>query len=779
MQCSFAVSCVAVSPIDEIKGGSVRPYGKLITFTRSLSGRQALNQVKAKPSFSYLVRPLFITPTPISISKFQFLIRFRFLFLLLPSSCLSTTRHSPSPPSHRPSAAPLSAKSLPPVTRYLQSSLSPTREHAKQSLLPSLPPSPPLTSSHPESVQERILRVAGAPLALGPSFIIFPTYLLTTHSRQSPRLVRIKDEEDRDLSLVSSPPPPQPKHIPHDDIPATNSPSPKKRRVTVSGTHLPLQPNSSSSPSSSDNPSSVPVVITIPSSSSEDSSTRSTQTLKQQQKQRRGSVAGPPQPPGPSALLSPPINGSASCSTTYSPPETALAASKGQPRVGRRSPNTVSGTNRAAGNTVASGSRVTLVPQSVTPPPMIVPSQQAPTLTTNQAMPDVPPPPHSLPPPSISFARRRAAQPGGRKKKPADIVISPRGTNSSDSLAPVIQSAPPVPELGRSPMTLPRLPTALSGSLTARRVATNVPPTPTRFSLQHTIGPSVSNASRPGPSTRSPPAVPIASSLVPPTPSSLQHPGYTGDKNAFLAPFEVFYDALNDSKQMKNWLSEQLQKSSTLLQSLQRMDQAVEDLVDRRTRAMQEEMQEMRQRMDSLEEALRAMRADSARNQSMNNIGYPQGSKFSQNGMPPGSEPSSSYRFPATEQRRRVSSPSWGADKDRGASRSPDADRRMSISISRVEAPRLLSGDTQSQSSYSSFAPGSSHARGGPISASNTKGTPPLRPQAVPERTHRQADSRQTNRMYYPGSYNGGSGEGGPTPRGNDSHKNPGAMDER
>lgn len=188
----------------------------------------------------------------------------------------------------------------------------------------------------------------------------------------------------------------------------------------------------------------------------------------------------------------------------------------------------------------------------------------------------------------------------------------------------------------------------------------------------------------------------------------------------------------------------------------------------------------MRQRMDSLEEALRAMRADSARNQSMSSVSYPQGSKFSQNGMPSGSEPSSSYRFPATEQRRRVSPPSWGNDKDRCASPSPDTDRRMSVSITRVEAPRLLPSDAQSQSSYSSFAPGTSHPRGS-VSVSNPKGTPPLRSQAVPERTsaHRQADARQTNRMFYPGSYNGGSGDGGSASRGNDSHKNPSAMDER
>ncbi|KAG1822956.1 uncharacterized protein BJ212DRAFT_1296878 [Suillus subaureus] len=594
--------------------------------------------------------------------------------------------------------------------------------------------------------------------------------------RQSPRIVRIKEEDDPDDSLIDSPSPPE------ITSPIVIPPSQKKRRVTVSGTTLPPSTAPSSSEISLSTPI-TPVVITIP--TGEDVQLRS--TLKQQLiEQRRPSFAAPP---GPSPMLSAAINnGTSSSSATYSPPEGSLAASKlSLPRLGRRSPNTVA---RLGGNTLASGSRATVQPQPLTPPPMIVPSQQPLSLTANQ--PEVPlksPPSNSLPPPPISFARRRAAQSGGRKRKPADIVISPRGTHSSDSLAPVIQSAPPVPELGRFPMAIPRLPTALSGNQTTRRVATNVPPTPTRFGLQHTIGPSVSAPKTA--TTRSPPAIPIASSLVPPTPRALQHPGYSGDKSAFLAPFEVFYDALNDSKQMKNWLSEQLQKSNTLLQSLQKVDAVVEDLVEKRTRSMQEEMQSMRQRMDSLEEALRAVRADSARNQSSSGsgVGYPQ-SKFQQNGMSSsGSEPSSSYRFPTTssEQRRRVSPPSWGTDKDRDRATSPspdtDRDRRMSASVARLETPRLDQGQPQSQSQtpYSPFAASSS--RGGPVvPASNAKGTPPLRSQVVPgpERSNTlrqtQADvARPPGRMYYPGSgaFNGGCGSGsGETARG-ESHKNP------
>lgn len=612
--------------------------------------------------------------------------------------------------------------------------------------------SPPLSSRQPSVDQLRNSRKRSR------EEVIARADSNSDSGRQSPRVLRIKEEDDLDDPRIESQSPPP---IPPTIIP----PSPKKRRVTVSGTIHPPPPNSA--PSSSDTSHSTPitpVVITIP--TAEDPSReqlRSIQALKQQPKslieQRRGSFAGPP---GPTTMLSPAINnGTSSSSATYSPPEPPLQSSKLStlPRLGRRSPNTAPRTGAA---------RATVASQPLTPPPMIVPSQQS--LSTSDA-PQQSPPSNSLPPPPISFARRRAAQSGGRKRKPADIVISPRGPHSSDPLVPVIQSAPPVPEFGRFPMALPRLPTALSGNQTARRVATNVPPTPTRFGLQHTIGPT---APRTATSTRSPPAIPIANSLVPPTPRSLQHPGYSGDKSAFLAPFEVFYDALNDSKQMKNWLSEQLQKSNALLQSLQKVDQVVEDLVEKRTRSMQEEMQSMRQRMDSLEEALRAVRADSARNQS---AGYPQGSKFPQNGMSSGSEPSSSYRFPtANEPRRRVSPPSWGTDKDRAASRSPDPDRRMSVSVARLEAPpRLISGDIQSQAPYSPFA--ATSGRSGPVPASNPKRTPPLRSQPVPERTStRQADARPPNRMYYSGSYNCGSGE---SSRSSDSHKNSGAMEER
>jgi hypothetical protein len=429
-------------------------------------------------------------------------------------------------------------------------------------------------------------------------------------------------------------------------------------------------------------------------------------------------------------------------------------------RIGRVSPSAVSVVNRCAGNTVASGTQPT--PSSarpLTPPPII--ASQPPPLTSAQNQVDAtskqqPAATHSLPPPPISFARRRAAQPGGRKKKPADILISPRGAGPSDPLAPVIQSAPPVADPGRFPMAIPRLPLALNNAQTTRRVPGNVPPTPTRFSVQGNATSSISSTARTIPS---PPnlSVPIANTLVPPTPHALQHPGYSGDKSAFLAPFEVFYNALNDSKQLKSWLSDQLQRSNALMVSLkqqqEKMDETVEDLVEKRTRAMREEITMLRQRMESLEEAVLAVRTESSTREQDPGYGYTQSSKSQQNGAPPIVEPPSPYRFPTSEQRRpdaiiRVTSP--GREQEHQSSLSPPMEvaRRLSVSATtgRPEAPQAM---------HSSFSLGG-HRRRPSGSQGSAKGTPSMRPLGERSSTTRPTDSRSGSRPYYPGTYGNG-----------------------
>ena len=254
-------------------------------------------------------------------------------------------------------------------------------------------------------------------------------------------------------------------------------------------------------------------------------------------------------------------------------------------------------------------------------------------------------PQHSLPPPPISFAKRRAAVLGG-KKKPADILISPLGREGGlgpvgsqrdggrEYIQPLIHSAPPsqlafnrasigVGAAGQpgsfTMMALPRLPSVIGqADLNVRRVASNVPPTPTRLSMAQAMGSSSNGGTPPTPinvpsiaatttttTNRSPPApsVPIASSLhapsssqnhlsvpsissiphtptfptIPPTPTTLLRPSYTSqDKAAFLAPFDMFYDALNDSRQLKKWLGEQLGRSQGLIRSVEALKGDIE-----------------------------------------------------------------------------------------------------------------------------------------------------------------------------------------------------------
>ena len=431
-------------------------------------------------------------------------------------------------------------------------------------------------------------------------------------------------------------------------------PSSKKRRVTVSGPQpQPLRIDVRPNP---EQPASTPISPVVmgfkvqrdnPNAMEQ---VRSMITVKQKQKalieQRRGSVAG---------LMSPVANTpptpveERNISSKIPPP---LPAPSSNNRTSRRSPNTVTGVRRLNNNSQ---------PQRVPSPQ---PSQQQ------------TPPTHSLPPPSISFARRRAAQLGA-KKKPADILISPREAHTQDQFQPSIQSAPPIPQAAgqsyptRFTMALPRLPpTVIGGGDNVRRITGNVPPTPTRFSLQHNS--STASCTAPGP-LRSPtaPSVPIASTLVPPTPTSLHRLGYSGEKSAFLAPFEVFYDALNDSKQLKTWLGEQLQKSHSLMQSLSqqqdRINDTVDNLVEKRIASMKSEMAVLRRRVEELEDSLRT-----------NNYG-----NKSQNGLSCGAPLApESYSFPSipaanshdTPSRlraensgpsRRLSSPGWGQERDR------------------------------------------------------------------------------------------------------------------
>ena len=320
------------------------------------------------------------------------------------------------------------------------------------------------------------------------------------------------------------------------------------------------------------------------------------------------------------------------------------------------------------------------------------PSPSHPSQSSN-----LPPPPvntSSLPPPSISFARRRAdqlAQTG--KRKPADILISPREAHTPEQLALSIQSAPPIPRpgMGGNPgrfpmMTLPRLPPVLKENEHARRpIAGKVPPTPTRLAAGAATArpiPSISQHHAPGPPpTRSPKAasVAIASTLVPPTPSSLQHPGYTGDRAGFLAPFEMFYDALSDSKQLKGWLSEQLQRSSALLQQQERMAEYVDSIVEKRMGGVRAEIAGLHKRIEELETQQLGYRRSSI-------AGSSSGKQPQRNGNP-GPVPGESYQFPPLPNSAPRHSPMWERE---------NPIERHAVSSSRLDPPKTRGSATHS-----------------------------------------------------------------------------------
>ncbi|KAJ3875726.1 hypothetical protein F5051DRAFT_461917 [Lentinula edodes] len=445
--------------------------------------------------------------------------------------------------------------------------------------------------------------------------------------RDSPSLTRVKEEPEQDM--LASPPPPSSDNT-HSNIHDTsgapppssiNAPKSKKRRVTISGapalnTDVRIAPDQTNSTPIS------PVVIGFTvqrDNPSEVEQIRSMLTVKQQQQalieQRRGSTSG---------IMSPTITAGPSAASGEGHPKSSLQGTRSV----RRSPN--SGTsNRRHTVVIQAGTNRPLSPNS-----NIVHTQAPPASVA----------PHSLPPPPISFARRRANQIGGGKKKPADIMISPRDAHTPDQFAPSIQSQQSSGLVGRFPMTLPRLPSAM-GDNVRRTVGGN------RMAISHGVSHPITGISR-----RSPPnaSVPISSTLVPSTPSALHNP-------AFLAPFESFYDALNDSKQLKTWLSEQLQRSKVLIQNL---TQQQDKLHETKVAGMRTEIE--------LEDALRGPASGNKGKQTVRN----------------------GYTFPpiATIDRER-----WTHDKDSRDTQDSEhgspvlyESRRLSLSSSRLE-PRAQS----------------------------------------------------------------------------------------
>jgi hypothetical protein len=430
----------------------------------------------------------------------------------------------------------------------------------------------------------------------------FTHLIISTANRRppSPTVVRVKSEPDHDeqgsqpSSSGSNPRPHQQSwRAGISSVEASSSsaskpqaPSPtKRRRVTISGINTDVK-----RPSSDANTPISPVVIGF-NLAREDSAAieqvRSMLNVKLQQKalieQRRNSTAG---------LTSPMVN------TT---PTIHIANLNG-------SDTRISNFRRHSMVPVHREPAPPPPPRNPSPPPTF--SQPQPP---SQVLPQTQPPPPHPPQPQTplhdvplarqpdSFGRRRANR-LGMKHKPADILISPRETND-DQVPTSIMSAPA--HNTKFSMALPSLPPAMAGQTVPRITSSVVPPTPTRLGGPRT---AIPNLGPTNPANRRSPnhQVPISSNLVPQTPSSLK--SNSSEKNAFLAPFEKFYDSLADSKQLKDWLSQQLQKSNMLVNALnksEKLEEMVEAMVEKRMALMREEMYGLRRRVEELEHALR------------------------------------------------------------------------------------------------------------------------------------------------------------------------------
>ncbi|OCH90894.1 hypothetical protein OBBRIDRAFT_776091 [Obba rivulosa] len=540
-----------------------------------------------------------------------------------------------------------------------------------------------------------------------------------SEDHKPPHVARIKEETDHD---ALSPPQPTPAEQSRSDSARAPSPSrpssSKRRRVTITGISHPI--NTDVRPSSSDG-SNLPISPAVMglSIARDDPAAieqmRSMLTVKQKQKalieQRRGSTAGIVSTGPPVVNV---VNPLATSDDRHAP---------SKPLPARRSP-LLPGTRGGHRHSIAvpltsvphTSVNVTADHRHTNSSPHVVQGQQHhphPHASTSESHSHPHPASataatHALPPPPISFARRRAGrQQGGVKGKPADILISPRDPQA-DKLQPSVQSAPPVPRAGQSQlslgkfsgMALPTLPSVIGSQSTTRVTSSRVPPTPTRLGMPRTAGFPVHPQGVPGGIPgRSPPnaSIPIATTLVPPTPATLQHPGYTGERSAFLAPFELFYDALSDSKQLKNWLSEQLQKSHGLIVQLQRqqehMEETVNALVDKRVAVMREEIYGLHRRVEELEHALRIARGPSySYSPNMGSKG-----KAKANGVSIAPVVSESYTFPPVDPSIRRPEPIRQAlspvslDRDNESRSFPgspvpfDVGRRLSVSAIRMD----------------------------------------------------------------------------------------------
>lgn len=165
------------------------------------------------------------------------------------------------------------------------------------------------------------------------------------------------------------------------------------------------------------------------------------------------------------------------------------------------------------------------------------------------------------------------------------------------------------------------------------------------------------------------PAPPLTARL----PDHMRSP--PSSKTQFLSLFSNFYDSLNDSRTLKATLEDQVRRSNTLLQTLQRSARVLEMTVDRR---LQEERAIWEAKVDALEDRCRRLEAKT-------NVGSPTPSMHSRSHSETGAQPHSRTHMRSVSREQAGSytgsspRPSVAGDAPHSSSSSPASRSRAAL----------------------------------------------------------------------------------------------------
>ncbi|KZV92200.1 hypothetical protein EXIGLDRAFT_718590 [Exidia glandulosa HHB12029] len=203
---------------------------------------------------------------------------------------------------------------------------------------------------------------------------------------------------------------------------------------------------------------------------------------------------------------------------------------------------------------------------SIRPPPSPYQSSAGSEYKVNHLMPTI----HSAPPAGWAMRQEQQQQqrpPGGGA-----------GGLKLPVVPPVFGARPGMPDTPRTAVPLPQrrpmfLNSPLPGRLTGGPRTAGLPSTHSHLSTQQQMGPPSAVPPRGGGGGYVQPIATARPSFGGGSSSNLDR-----EKQAFLAPFESFYDTLADARRLKVWLAEQLQRSGQYDARVERLEREVDGL---------------------------------------------------------------------------------------------------------------------------------------------------------------------------------------------------------